>query len=175
MRSANRRYEEGGGANLRLREALLAYFFKRVQNRAEAEDLTQETFIRLAKHPDKSDGKTLYAYVFAIAANLLRDRARLRTRQHTLAHRSLEEGFEYSSPDLVEDRDPERVLMGKQALQHFWGAVGELNERTRGIFILSRLEGMPQREIARLYGISISAVEKHILKAQAHFAARFRS
>lgn len=165
---------EWASLNLRFREALVTYFSKRVQNRAEAEDLTQETFIRLARHPDKSNGKTIYPYVFTIAANLLKDRARLQARQYARSHRSLAEGFEESGPHLTEDRDPERVLMAKQALQHFWGAMGELSERTRDIFVLSRMEGMPQRDIAQLYNISLSAVEKHILKAQAHFAARFR-
>lgn len=158
--------------NQRFREPLLAYFFKRVQNRAEAEDLTQEAFIRLAQHPDRSAGKTLNAYVFTIASNLLKDRARSRTVRNAQKDRSLTD-FE-NAPHLVEDRTPERVIIAKEALKHFWGALGELNERTREIFVLARLEGMQQRDIAMIYDISVSAVEKHILRAQAHFAARFK-
>ena len=52
------------------RGPLLAFFLKRVRNRNEAEDLTQEVFVRLLHHPDRNNGRTIYGYVFTIAANL---------------------------------------------------------------------------------------------------------
>src|SRR3984893_2747394 len=58
------------------RGPLVAYFLKRVKNRNEAEDLTQEVFVRLLNHPDKNNGQTIEGYVFTIAANLLRDRVK---------------------------------------------------------------------------------------------------
>ncbi len=39
------------------RGPLVAYFMKRVNSRNEAEDLTQEVFIRLLNHPDKNNGQ----------------------------------------------------------------------------------------------------------------------
>jgi RNA polymerase sigma-70 factor (ECF subfamily) len=174
--SDSRSSEAWAELNARYRGPLLAYFFKRLQNRAEAEDLTQEAFIRLTVHPDRHNGQSMHAYVFTIASNLVKDRARSQTRRRAGAHRSLGDVFEnvVTTPHLVEDRTPERVLMGKESLKQFIGVLGELSERTRDIFILSRLEGMHQRDIAKIYEISISAVEKHVLKAQAHFGARFK-
>jgi len=46
----------------------------------------------------------------------------------------------------------------------------QLNERTRDVFVLNRLEQMKNREIAQMLGISESAVEKHMTKALAHLA-----
>lgn len=158
--------------NERFRAPLLAYFFKRVRDRVEAEDLAQDALVRLALHPDKNNGATIHAYVFTIAANLLRDRARSRLSKSATSHRVLSEVLVNSAPNLVEERTPERVVMAREALRDVVEALGELSERTRDIFVLARLERMPQRDIAALHGITVSAVEKHVVKALAHLGAR---
>ena len=58
-------------------------------NAAEAEDLTQEVFVRLARRPDQNNGDTLEAYVFKIASSVLADWGRNRTSRRFKAHRSL--------------------------------------------------------------------------------------
>ena len=157
------------------RGPLLAYFLKRVKSRNEAEDLTQEVFVRLLHHPDKNNGQTLGGYVFTIAANLLRDRAKSVATAHHRQIQSLDllDEKDAFSANLVEGRNPERVLIGKQTIQDVLDALVELGERTRDIFILARLENVQQREIAAMYGISVSAVEKMMMKAMAHLGARF--
>ena len=157
------------------RGPLLAYFLKRVKNRNEAEDLTQEVFIRLLNHPDKNNGHTLNGYVFTIAANLLRDRAKSAAATHDRQAQSLDVLVEKDvfSANLVEARNPERVLVGKQTIQDVLDALAELGERTRDVFILARLENVQHREIAAIYGISVSMVEKLMMKAMAHLGARF--
>jgi RNA polymerase sigma factor (sigma-70 family) len=159
----------------KFRAPLLAYFSKRVLSRNEAEDLTQEVFVRLLHHPDRHNGQTVDAYVFTIAANLLRDRAKSVSGAYDRASQNVDllvETNQYS-PSLIEDRDPERVLVGKEAIEDVLEALGELGERTRDVFILARLEAMQHREIAEIYGISVSSVEKMIMKAMVHLGARF--
>lgn len=158
------------------RAPLLSFFAKRVQSRSEAEDLTQEVFIRLLRHPDRNGGRTLGAFVFTIAANLLRDRAKAAaTAGDRLAQglNPLLDDATAPAPALIEDRNPERVLLGKEAIESVIQSLYELDDRTRDVFILSRLENMPHREIARMHGISVSMVEKLMMKAIAHLAARF--
>ncbi len=159
----------------RFRMPLLTYFDRRVRNRAEAEDLTQEVFFRLAQHPDRHGGRTIDSYVFTFAANLLRDRAKSVKGARERDHQSLAnlEQVPAAPLGLVEERTPERVLLAQETLQDVMAALGDLGERTREIFILSRLENLHHREIAALYGISVSAVEKHMIKAIAHLGARF--
>jgi RNA polymerase sigma factor (sigma-70 family) len=156
------------------RRPLVAYFLKRVNSRSEAEDLTQQVFVRLLNHPDKNNGQTIEGYVFTIAANLLRDRAKSRAPHHRQAH-SLDplEDKDAFAANLVEDRNLERVLVGRQTVQDVLEALAELGKRTRDIFILARLENVQHREIAALYGISVSAVEKKMMTAMAHLGARF--
>ena len=49
-----------------------------------------------------------------------------------------------------------------------------LPERCREVFIMSRFEGLKNREIAQKLNISTTAVEKHISKAMLRFSERFR-
>lgn len=155
----------------RFRGPLLAYFRRRVADTSEAEDLTQEVFVRLARQADFPHSNA-QAYVFVTAANLLKDRARLRQTHQAGAHASLDDPNAKSLQALAEDRHPERVLAGKDTLREFLEGLAALNERTRDIFILARIEHMSQRDIAKLFGITVSAVEKHIMKALDHLGAR---
>jgi RNA polymerase sigma factor (sigma-70 family) len=157
------------------RGPLLAFFLKRVRNRNEAEDLTQEVFVRLLHHPDRNNGRTIYGYVFTIAANLLRDRAKSAANARSRSTDNIDFLSERDGlvANLIEDRSPERVLVGRQTIDDVLAALAELGERTRDVFILARLENLHHREIAQLHGISVSAVEKMMMKAMAHLAARF--
>lgn len=161
----------------RYRTALMNYFLRRVRDRAEAEDLTQEVFLRIVRRPDAEPLENAEVFLFSIAANLLRDRARRAATRHTADHRSLDapdEDFTAAS-SLIEDRAPERVLMSQESLAEVLRALDELGERTRDIFILYKLEKMKHREIGALYGLSASAVEKYVRKATAHLARLFGS
>ena len=75
----------------------------------------------------------------------------------------------------IEETSPERVLNSEQELNVVVDALQELSERTRDVFMLDRLEHLKHGEIAGLYGISVSAVEKHVAKAVAHLARRARA
>ncbi|MGE5565223.1 MAG: RNA polymerase sigma factor [Parcubacteria group bacterium] len=159
----------------RYRTPLMNYFLRRVRDRAEAEDLTQEVFLRIVRRPDAEPLENAEVFLFSIAANLLRDRARRAQTRHAAEHRSLDAPDEdfTAAPSLIEDRAPERVLMSQESLAEVLRALDELGERTRDIFILYKLEKMKHREIGALYGLSASAVEKYVRKATAHLARLF--
>jgi RNA polymerase sigma factor (sigma-70 family) len=149
----------------RFREPLIRFFTRRTGDAVAAEDLAQEVLARAAAHPLDTQIEQPSAYIFTIASNLLRDEAR---RARGRIHVPLEEGH----PELVEDFDAARVLIGKEMLNRVIAVLDEMNPRTREIFLLYRLEGMKQREIGARIGVSVSAVEKHIVKAMAHLARR---
>ena len=164
----------------RYRTALMNYFLRRVRNRAEAEDLTQEVFLRIVRRGDPAPLDNAEVFLFSIAGNLLRDRARRAGTRHAADHESLDAQADFRQagrlPEgLVEARAPDRVLMSQEQLSEVLRALDELGERTRDIFILYRLEKMKHREIGALYGLSASAVEKYVRKAASHLVRRFRS
>jgi len=149
----------------------MSYFKRRVGDHAEAEDLTQQVFMRLVATDDLERIEQAEGYVFTVAGNLLKDRGRRVSRRD-------ERAFIAPNPDLiaeltreaVEDRSPERVLMGRESLADVLRTLDALGDKTRDIYILFRLENMKQREIASLLGIGQSTVEKHVVKATAHLA-----
>jgi RNA polymerase sigma factor (sigma-70 family) len=155
--------------NARFRPALITFFLRRIGNLAEAEDLTQEVLLRVTQRASTIDASRPDAYVFQIAANLLRDRGRrLNVRISYL------QSFESSDAADLEERDPERVLQARQSLATVMKALRELPERTRTVFILFRLEGMKQREIADHLGLSIRTVEFHVIRASVHLRDRLK-
>lgn len=160
----------------RYRRPLISFFLRRVRDRAEAEDLTQQAFLRLMNAVQRGEVENVESFLFTIAGNLVRDHHRRSVRRsvdHTVSVDA--ELIAELAQEMVEDRGPERVLIGRQTIADVLQALDELGERTRDIFILFRLENMKQRDIAALYGISQSTVEKHVARAALHLATKQRS
>lgn len=156
------------GMSQRFRPALMAFFLRRIRNHAEAEDLTQEVLLRVAQRGAVIDASRPDAYVFQIAANLLRDRGR---RQQV--RNAYNMGLGATESNGIEDRDPDRVLVAKESLANVIRALKQLPSRTRTIFVLFRLENMKQREIADMLGISVRTVEQHVVRASVHLRDSF--
>jgi RNA polymerase sigma factor (sigma-70 family) len=141
------------------RQPLTAYFQRRVHSRIEAEDLTQEVFLRLVRRLDVEAIDNPEAFVFRTAVNLLRDRSRRgKTHQSHLVELTHHQAG-------IEELSPERVFDSRQSLTLVMSVLEELDERSRDAFILHRLEGMKHAQIAELMGVSVSSVEKYIIKA----------
>ncbi len=64
--------------------------------------------------------------------------------------------------------NPERVLEGREAFARLRIVLGELKPKTREIFLLNRLDGLSYTQIAVRYGLTPSAIEKHMMTALAH-------
>ena len=150
----------------RYRQPLTAYFRRRVGSANEAEDLSQEVFLRLVRRSDLERIDNPEAFLFRTAVNLLRDRARRgKARESRLVAAA-------QGADGVEELSPERVFDSRQHLALVLEVLAQLDERARDAFILHRLEGMKHAQIAELYGVSVSSVEKYIIKALAVLAER---
>ena len=101
----------------RFRGPLISYFTRRIGNRAEAEDLTQEVFVRLIGSGSLEDVEHADAFVFKVASNLLRDRNRKLLRARGRGDLPIDEAvIDELAREFVEDRGPERVLLGRERL-----------------------------------------------------------
>ena len=149
------------------RQPLVRFFTKRIGPDADVDDLVQEVFTRIYAQGGQDRLENPNAYIFQVAANLVRDRARRNSTRHEFS-RSLA----IDVADRVEELSPERVLQGRQKLKSLQGALAELPQRTRAVFLLHRFEGLKYKEIANRLGISTSAVEKHMMAAIRHVAER---
>jgi RNA polymerase sigma-70 factor (ECF subfamily) len=152
------------GFYTRYRKVVRQYFLKRVHNQAEADDLTHDLLLRIAQRMQREDIENPEAFLFTAAANLLRDRGR---------HQQIVDRYLADAPAHAENFEalsPERVVVSKQSLEQLLRALKELDPRARDVFILHRLEGMKYADIARLFGLSVSSIEKDIMKALVHIA-----
>lgn len=153
----------------RWRRVLMSFFSRRIGDRAEAEDLTQEVFERMLRH-DSGGGHSEArpdAFVFQIAVNLLADRhRRYRVRER---YRHFVEAEERRDVEFV---DPHAIASGRQGMEQLLRALETLPERTRTMFVLYKFEQLGQDTIAERYGISKSAVKQQIAKAMALLASR---
>ncbi len=149
------------------RVPLEKYFRKRVYNQNEVEDLVQDVFYRLTSRADQAQLERPEAFIFQIAANLLRDKARREATKRTFTKQLSDQ-----NENAFEELSPERVLLGKEKVVALKNALNELPERTRNVFLLHRFEEFKYREIAQHLGISMSSVEKHMMDAIKHLAHR---
>lgn len=148
--------------NRRFRPGLMMFFLRRLGNHAEAEDMIQEVFVRLAA----LDGKQVQsqeAYIFRMAVNLLRDHSRREKVRYNYRAQSL--ASEEAGIDVI---DPLRVVAAQESMEDLTEALRELPELTRDIFVLYRIENVDKREIAQTFNISLSTLERHLTRAMVH-------
>ena len=138
---------------------LRRYFGKRVAA-SDVDDLVQEVLLRMQTHESGESIEHLDRYLFTVAASVLSDQRRRRAVRHQSAHETLT-----AVHHPTEELTPERVLLDQEALNATVAAIGDLPARTRDVFVLHRFEEMSCGAIASQLGISISGVEKHIMKA----------
>lgn len=141
--------------------APLKRFFRSYRlNAADVEDFTQDVFVRLAGPGGQANLLKPDAFVFTLARNLVRDRAR---RLHT---RAAAQSITLDDIDLsCEQPTPDQWLELAQRLAQVEKALASLKPRTREAFVLHRVHGDSYAAIAIQMDISVSMVEKHIMSA----------
>jgi RNA polymerase sigma factor (sigma-70 family) len=144
------------------RQALERFLRARCGNAAEAEDLIQDLWLKLAGVAGPVAEPL--AYLYRMADNLVLDRRRSagRRARRDDAWCDLSGG---GANGISDSPSAERALIAKQRLAIVETALTALGDRTVTVFKRYRIDGTPQRNIANELGISLSAVEKHLQKA----------
>jgi RNA polymerase sigma-70 factor (ECF subfamily) len=143
---------------------LQRFLRRRIDDTEEAADLVQDVYLRLVRTRDLQRIAHPKAFLFQTATNLLRD-----DRRGKQVRRADHSQHALHRLHATETPTPERVLEGRQRLRAFEQALAELSPRCREVFLLARYDGLTHPQIARRLGITVSGVEKHIVKAIAHF------
>ncbi|MDO6560761.1 RNA polymerase sigma factor [Paraglaciecola chathamensis] len=126
----------------------------------EIEDVVQETYVRIcqAKNAEKILSKK--SFMYTTARNLALD------YQKKAATKLLDDSVEWSEREsLIDDGDYDRVLnnvITNDEFSTFCEAVRQLPTQCRKVFVLKKVYGYSQKEIAKDMGLSESTVEKHI-------------
>ena len=140
---------------------LMRILQRRGRTHEEAEDLIQETFLRVKKYVDA--GGEIHqpqAFLVRTALNLSRD-VRQHEHRHLYARKPLDEFLSLADAS----PQPDEVLESQQRLGRLDRALNRAGPRGREMFLMHRLQGMSYAQIADHFEISVSAVEKHIARA----------
>lgn len=129
-----------------------------VLNAAEAEDLAQETFVRLWQHRDRfTPGKPLKPWLLGIAINLARNRLRWWKRRPVVA---LDEWTE-TAPDATA-----RPLEHRERAAAVRDAIAALSPEFREAIVLFEYEQMSYADIAATVGVSPKTIENRLARAR---------
>lgn len=142
------------------RMGLLRRLTRVTRNADSAEDCLQAAFVRLEEYRRHTQVENEGGFLARAATNIALDMARkMRVRGEPSGSNELLENHRDEQP--LQDE----VLVARERLSRVRLTLDQLPERTRAIFLMHRFSRVKYSEIAAQFGISASAVEKHIAKA----------
>lgn len=147
---------------------LKGWLHRRLGGHADAEDLAQDTFVRVMRSRSPlADLRQPLAYLATIANSLLVNRWR-----HQAVERAYLEALA-ARPERVAPSEEERLLL-IEALVEVDELLHGLAAQVREIFLMSQLDGLTYPQIAAHLGLSVNQVQKAMGKAfAACYASRF--
>ena len=147
---------------------LLALGMRMLNDRGEAEDVAQETFLRVWKHAEhwQSGGAKFDTWLHKVALNLCYDRLRTR-KDYTDKDYSEENTPELIDPALI----PEQRLDKSQQGDVISAALAILPNRQREALVLQYYQELSNIEAADLMGVSVDALESLLSRARRNMRA----
>jgi RNA polymerase sigma-70 factor (ECF subfamily) len=130
-------------------------------NHAEAEDVAQETMIRVWNRREQWDTiENIEAFCLTICRNLALDRSKLAERQNA----SLDEGID--AADHSYNANPEEQTVQRDRVELVRRLISQLPEKQRSCMQLRDIEGKSYKEIAEVMGITEQQVKVNIFRAR---------
>ncbi len=145
--------------------ALIGFLVARLRSVQDAKEVAQETYVRLLQMGRPQTGNLVRAYLFRVAGNLAIDRLRRRATRDRIADELPAELP--GGPGL-----PERQLLADEELLLLSRCLQELPEKVRSAFLMCRLDGLSQNEIAERLCVTDRMVRKYITQALLHCRLR---
>ncbi|CAE6944993.1 RNA polymerase sigma factor FecI [Pseudomonas marincola] len=137
------------------RDWLFGWLRKSLKCPQFAEDISQDTFVRLLAKPDLELPKEPRALLTTIAKGLVIDQHR---------RKRLEQAYlcELAQLPLPLQPGPEEQQMALEALLRIDQLLGKLSAKARAAFLYSQVDGLKHQQIAELLGVSVSRVRQYL-------------
>jgi RNA polymerase sigma-70 factor (ECF subfamily) len=146
------------------RRRIYGYLVRMTRRREAAEDLLQETFLRLAQHAKRLDADTrLGAWLFTVAHRLVQSWGRAEAVRAQL-------GGDLPLPEPVATRSPLEAVADSQTQLALERAFAALAPVYREVALLVGVEGMQPAEVAEVLGIRADAVRQRLARARAQLS-----
>jgi len=135
---------------------LKRFLFFKTHNIDLAEDILQDTFIKLWENCDNVTFSKVKSYLYTVANNLF---------LNNIKHQKVVQKHKMNCLRVVENETPEFLLIEKEFLQKIETVIALLPQKQKEVFLLNRIEKKKYKEIAEILNVSIKTVEKRM-----HFA-----
>lgn len=152
----------------RYQRPVFSIIYRMIRDREQAEDLAQETFVRVFNHIDRYDPRYKFSsWIFKIATNLTIDWIR-RKELNTV---SIDGSRNAVTPEQIEatsitiaspDENPEELLEARELGEEIEAAIGRLRPEYRAAILLRHVEGREYQEIAEILALPLGTVKTYI-------------
>lgn len=140
---------------------LVSWIHRRVAENCDAEDLAQNTFLRILNRDETAAIQSPRPYLTTIARGLVSNFYRRQDIEQAYL-----EALAHNPP--AEQPSPEQIEEHLELLCLISALLDNLPDRPRQAFLLARLEGMKYADIAAQLGVSVSQVKKYLFQATRH-------
>ncbi len=150
----------------RYKDPLMNFIFRFLGDRNEAEDIVQETFLRLYKnkHYYKEIAK-FSTWIYTIAGNLAKTELRKKKRRKLFSiHQFMQTEKDYDIPD--ESHSPEteaNTVITDNLIQR---AIQKLSPKFKQVILLRDVQGFSYEEISEIVGIPLGTVKSRVNRAR---------
>lgn len=150
----------------RWQNRLINFFYRSTGNRADAEDLAQETFIELYRYAPRYEARgTFSAFIFTLARRRLIDSYRKKARRP----------LDYIDPtDYTMQQQTEASDHTREIEEAFHRALSTLPDNHRDAILMLQQQGLSYDEIAEALDASLSAVKTWIHRARTHLRTELK-
>lgn len=144
--------------------AIVNLAYRMAGNRAEAEDLAQETFLAAFKAlPTFRADSKFSTWLYRIATNKCKDWLRVKRPGQGLHDVDVDETLDVH---VSEDRTPERLLSQQQVAQELEQAIQRLPPLYREAFVLKHVEGLSYEEMQEILGVNGDTLKMRVYKGR---------
>ena len=153
---------------------LVNFVYRTIGDRERAQDLVQETFIRVYRHLHRFDPtKKFSTWIYTIASNLAKNELRNRSRNPLVFFQTIKKNWEADHRPLEwEDHTyrPDDLYRKRHLREVVERAVDELPEHHRVVFVLRELQGKTYEEISQITAVNLGTVKSRLNRARNNFA-----
>lgn len=138
-------------------DSLRAYIYYKSADEELATDIAQECFLKLWEKKDAVASTNINGLLYKMAHDLfINSYHRQKRTEIVFKNISYNKTVEYS---------PEELLLFEQLQEKYEHLVSAMPEKQRTVFLMSRIDGLMNKEIAERLGLSVKAVEKRMKNA----------
>lgn len=137
-------------------ENIRSFAYYKTGDTSFADDVVQETFLKIWSMREKIRRQTVKPLLYTIAGNIIKN---------NFKHTQVVYQFEKQSANDNTAESADSPLLGEEFNQKLQKALAEIPEGPRIVFLMNRIEGLTYNEIAQRLNLSVKAIEKRMSEA----------